>query len=436
MNRSRNITIVTTIILIILVCLGFYWYFFLKTPSSNSRSENSASNSTGFTPYGRAPVTTTQPTTTGTSTNTSTSTATSIAAPIPTLRLLSSTPIGGYGASTTASTTIVRWVDRGRGNIYEADENSLNIVTLSNTLLPRVFMSVWNKNLTALIGSLYPDQSEIPNTVYATLVPQNIPKTTGTSSLNSNVASLAPYALRGSTLPNDIIGYAESPKKDKIFFMVDQNGEGVGYISSTNGSNMVQLFTTPLTQVNVDWPATNIISITTKGSADQGGYLYFVNPTTGAWTKILGPIAGLSAKVSHDGKYALVSVTGTDSNILTSIYNIQKGTGTDAVIRTLADKCAWGNFYTNLVYCGVPTQQITGTYPDDWYKGNISFVDKIWQVNADTGEIHQVSTLVDQSDRLIDAFNLDLDPKDNYLFFMDKNDLSFWSLDLVGSNSQ
>jgi hypothetical protein len=171
--------------------------------------------------------------------------------------------------------------------------------------------------------------------------------------------------------------------------------------------------------------------VTTKGSADQGGFLYFVDPKTGAWKKILGPLPGLSAKVSHDAKYALVSVSGTDNNLLMSIYNVQKGSGVDALIRTIADKCVWGNFYKNLVYCGVPSQQISGVYPDDWYKGTMSFTDKIWQVNADTGEVHLISSIVDQSDRLIDAFNLGLDAKDNYLFFMNKNDLSFWSLDLV-----
>ena len=59
--------------------------------------------------------------------------------------------------------------------------------------------------------------------------------------------------------------------------------------------------------------------------------------------------------------------------------------------------------------------------------------DGILILNAKTGEIHLVSSIVDQSDRVIDAFNLGIDPKDNYLFFMNKNDLTLWSYDLVAS---
>jgi len=406
-------------IILLLAAGGAYWYFFLQNPAPSLTDTGSNSQSTGFTPFGRPSTGTTQ-TPTGNTSATSTP-APVVAKPIPTLRLLSSTPIGGYGASTTASTTIVRWVDRGRGNVYEAHENSLDITTLSNTVLPRMYTSVWNKNLTAFIGSLLQDGKEAPSTVRASLVPQ----------AQASTSSITPYALKGSALPDNIIGYADSPKMDKVFMLMDLGGYAGGYVASVDGSGMKQIFTTPLTQLNVDWPSDNVIALTTKGSADEGGFLYFVDPKTGSWTKVLGPLPGLSAKVSRDAKYAVISAAGDSNNVLTSIYNIQKKTGIDAAIRTIADKCVWGNFYKNLVYCGVPSQQISGVYPDDWYKGTISFTDKIWQVNADTGEVHLISTIVDQSDRIIDSFNFGLDPKDNYLFFMNKNDLSFWSLDLV-----
>src|SRR5262249_7678642 len=111
--------------------------------------------------------------------------------------------------------------------------------------------------------------------------------------------------------------------------------------------------------------------------------------------------------------------------------NVATGKGTDAIIRTLADKCVWGNFYKEIVYCAVPSEQIQAVYPDDWYTGDLSTVDKIWQVSAATGEVKLLSAIVDTADRVIDAFNLGLDDNDNFLLFMNKNDLSLWSLDLV-----
>ncbi|MDE1940897.1 MAG: hypothetical protein KGI66_02145, partial [Patescibacteria group bacterium] len=343
----------------------------------------------------------------------------------------SSTPVGGYGASTTGSTTIVRWIDRGRGNVIEAREDSLGLTTISNTVLPRIYESAWNKNLTSFVGGMLETDTGIPTFVYANIVKR--PGGSSAASSTSTGVESTPFELKGGSLPADVIAFAPSPDGSKIFFMTKESGYGVGYIANYDGSGMKRIFSTPLTQVNVEWPVADTLAIATKGSATEAGFLYFFDIKTGAWKKIAGPLLGLSARVSHDGKYVLLSSTGTAKDVLTAIYNVSKGTYTDAVIRTLADKCAWGNFYQDIVYCAVPSQPVPGTYPDDWYTGTLSTVDKIWQENAQTGEIHLISSIVDQSDRVIDAFNLGLDRKDQYLFFMNKNDLTLWSLDLVAS---
>jgi hypothetical protein len=252
------------------------------------------------------------------------------------------------------------------------------------------------------------------------------------------VQTVTPYELRGKNLPADTIGYAVSPQKDKVFILVQQGSTGsngsIGYVANFDGTKATQIFTTPLTQLNVDWPSDNIITITNKGTADRAGFLYFVNPKTGTWRKILGPLNGLSTKVSPDGKRIFISVSGTSNDVISGIYNVASSSATDVVLHTLADKCVWGNFYTEIVYCAVPFQSISATYPDDWYKGTLSTVDKIWQINAVTGETKLVAPLIGQADRVIDAYNLGVDAKDNYLFFVNKNDLSLWSLDLVRSH--
>ncbi len=416
---SRKLLISISAIAIVLILIAFaYWYFLLHP--SNQTTGTSNSPSTGYSPFGRTPSGSNQGTSTGNTVTNSPSAP--VAIQIPALRLLSATPVGGYAASTTASTTVVRWIDRGRGNVLQATEDSLDIQTLSNTLLPKMYQSVWGKGLNSLIGSVLADDDATVSTLYAAMVPQS----TSTAS--------APYRLQGKNLPADIVSYAVSPKKDRIFLFAVQGGQGIGYVAPFNGGTAVQIFATPVTQVNVSWPEENTIAITTKGSAGEAGFLYFVDPRTGAWKKILGPLPGLSALVSHDARYAIVSITGGADNVLTSIYAIATSSGVDAIIRTLADKCVWGNFYKDMVYCAVPFQPVSGTYPDDWYKGTLSTVDKIWQENAVTGEVHLVSSLFEQAQTNIDAFNLALDDKDNYLFFMNKLDLSLWSLDLVSPN--
>lgn len=418
----KKILIPTVILALILA--GFaYWYFFFHGPGSIITPSVTGGNNSGggFTPFGR--IGGNSGTSTSNNGNQNATTTPIVQVKISTLRRLSDTPIGGYAASTTASTTLVRWIDRGKGNVYELSENSTNVVTLSNTILPRVFESVWNKTMGAFIGVTLQAGANTSSLLYAQILPAS-----------TSTVSIAPYELRGRDLPDGIIAYAASPKRDKIFLLINESGKGVGYVANFDGKSMVKIFDTPLTKVNVDWPEENTIAITTKGSADIDGYLYFVNPKTGIWKKVLGPLPGLSSKVSHDAKNVIFSASVSSGGAVTGILNVAKNSSTDAVVRTLADKCAWGNFFKEVVYCAVPAQPSTDKIPDDWYKGTVLFIDKIWQINASTTEVHLVSSIVDQSDRVIDAFNLGLDDKDDYLFFMNKNDLSFWSFDLVAAH--
>jgi len=421
-TTNRTILSIAAAAIFLAVAGWAYWQFFMNPPSAplSPASGTSQQGSGGFSPLQHGTgATGTNGNGTGAATTTTPGGATSSqSSKLPTLRLLSDAPVGGYAASTTASTTIVRWADRGRGNIYEASYDSSAILTLSNTLVPKIIQSVWNRDLTAFVASMFQDGDLDPTTVYAELA------TRAASSTGS-----APYALQGKSVSGSVIGYAVSPDRTKMFMLLDQGGAGVGYVSSFNGKNLTQIFSTPLTELNVAWPADGIIALTTKGSASYNGYLYFVDPKAGTWKRALGPLPGLSASVSRTGKYVLYS-TANSQGVYTGIYSVASGTSTDAIIRTLADKCAWGNTYRDLVYCGVPVQLPSGTYPNDWYLGTVSTVDGVWQINAANGEVHLISSIIDQSNRPVDTSGLSTDAKDHYLFFMNKNDLSLWSLDL------
>lgn len=417
------------IMIVLAIAGGVYWYLFFYGPG-NGEVIPPTSNGTsgGFIPLnaptGQSLSSTTLDTQTDPDSTVTTNPIGTEQTSVPTLRLLSSTPVGGYGASTTASTTIIRWIDRGRGNILEATTDSTEIITLSNTLLPRVYDSIWDKNLTSIIGSILPSNTDISTTVYAKLNKQTA-TTTATSTEN-----ITPYFLRGKNLPDNMLGFAVSPKGDKIIMIIKENNQSVGYIANFDGTAVTKIFTNPITQLVVEWPEESTIAITTKASAKISGYLYFINPKTGTWKKVLGPIIGMSTKVSHDAKKILVSATSKNGQVTTSIYNIGTTTPTDTTLRTLAEKCTWGKFYKELIYCATPSIPTTATYPDDWYKGIITTYDKIWQLNSNNGDIRLVSSLINQSDRSINVFNMNTDPKDDYLLFMNKDDLSLWSLDL------
>ena len=80
------------------------------------------------------------------------------------------------------------------------------------------------------------------------------------------------------------------------------------------------------------------------------------------------------------------------------------------------------------MYCAVPNTFPVGDYPDAWYQGLVNFSDSIWSINTDTMSATLVYDINKESNNKIDAMNLQLDKNDNYLFFMNKTDLSFCSL--------
>jgi len=156
---------------------------------------------------------------------------------------------------------------------------------------------------------------------------------------------------------------------------------------------------------------------------------------TGVLTQILGNMPGLATKVSKDAIRVLYSSATKDTNMTkTIIYEINTGKSTEMIFRTFADKCVWSSKFKEEVYCALPSKITTGIYPDDWYLGKVSFIDDIWLLNSTTGQIHRVSKLLSQANQLIDVFNIELDTNGDFLYFMNKNNLSLWSLDLVSSN--
>jgi len=426
--------ILYTILALVIVAMIFagYWYFFLRLPEFPDLVPEPVPTS-GFQPFGRVGQTP-DPSPTSVvvvATSTPVTIATTTIPKLPALRELSGTPVGGFGIFSTKSTTTLRWVDRGRGNVYEIINNSPSVTTLSNTIVPRIYESLWNQNQSAFIGAMLQSNDE-PAFIYGRLEAQSLPKIGTSTPATTTPTSLTPFVLKGRNLPDGVLAYAVSPKGDRVFLLVNENDRSIGYVSSFDGRTTTRIFDTPMSQVVAEWPEENIIAITTKASASQEGYLYFVNPKTGVWKKILGPQRGLTTKVSRDGKKVFYSTTGSESGVRSFIYTVSSGISLDAVIRTFADKCTWGNLHKDIVYCGVPIQWPPGArYPDDWYKGLVTLTDKIWQVSATTAEIELVSDLLSQAKQIIDVYNMNIDNNDNYLVFMNKEDLSLWQLDLL-----
>jgi len=416
---KKLLTLIILLILLIVVGAGYYWLVYRGEPIPLTVTEE---NPNGFNPFNRNTVT--PPSNSNQPVGTTTKPAqVTEEREIPTLRLISATPVGGFSASTTASTTVVRYVDRGAGHIFEAYSDREEIEKLSNTTLPRIYESYWNKNLNAVILRYIKSNTDTIVNFYGEIRPTT--KATSTDPINTT-----PYEVRGKFLSAGIDSIAVSPKGDRVFTLNIEDGRGIGYISGFDESKKTKILDIPLTQLSIAWPEENTAIVTTKASGMARGYVYSLNITTGLFQKIMGDIVGLTTKASTDAKRILFSNSANNS-IKTSVFNISESKTASVIFKTLPEKCVWSNINKNDLYCAVPVEIPSGTYPDDWYRGKISFIDQIWHLDTNTGEVNLLANLLNLSNKLIDAVDLTLDKKEDYLYFINKNDLSLWSLDLT-----
>ncbi len=417
----------TILILFILIILGILVYLYLllhgATPAPLSQVTPVPTASTELFPFGNPTPLVTPVVTTGTgSTQGGTGTAI-VPVSVPKLQHISLLPIAGAMASTTASSTIIRYVDRGTGHIIDRKLDDVNAVTISNTTIPKVYEAFWNKKGTALLMRYVVELNDSISTFYAAL--------TSVSSSGAATSSLqtTPYELKGSYLLNNMKNVAISPRGDRmVYTAIDASGL-TAIISNLDGTNKKIIWGSPLVNWQVEWPEENTLSFTTAPSALATGFSYLINTTNGKVTKVLGPVTGLTTLVSKDAKKVLFSES-KGGTFATGFYDIKTGQVTEATFRTLPEKCVWSTLNKNVLYCALPIETTNAQYPDDWYKGKVSFTDQIWYINADTGEARLLSNLYSDSKTLIDATHLTLDNTENVLLFTNKNDLQLWSLDV------
>ncbi len=414
-------------ILITLLILGiigggaYYWFFYKNNTDSTIETETPTDNTPTkkFTPINRSNTNTNNTEKVSTSTKNTNIENVNNTVKMPALRKISDVPVGGYMASSTASSTVIRYIDRGTGHIFETRSDTNSVEKISNTTIARVYESYWNNTANKGIFRYIKENSNIITNLYGEILPSS---NTGTTS------DKTAYQTKGLILSSNITEMAISPKGDRLFSFYNEDNGGVGYISMLNGSKNTKLWNTPFKQLYFDWPEENTIVATNKPSGYSFGYSYTIDAKTGISKKIINQILGLSVKLSPDAKNAILSSGG--SNISTFLFNIKNNSYQSVIFKTLAEKCIWSKIRNNMIYCAVPTEIPQGLYPDDWYKGKISFTDRIWSFNIDSGEVHMLADLSSLAKTFIDTMNLKLDSKENFLYFINKNDLSLWSLDL------
>jgi len=309
-----------------------------------------------------------------------------------------------------ASTT-VRYVERETGHIYEIGFDAQNRQRLSNTTILKTFESFWSPKADRAIIRYFEDQT-------AGQGPYLNAKTFSLNLNNPNSTSSTVF------FPKGILGMAVSPTEEKAFYLFSLNETARGAVSGFENKAPKEIFNNPFGEFNVFWPKSDLIVLLTKPSFDVKGYLYSLNPSSGAFSKIMGDINGLTALVSPDFSKVIYGQSMA-SSLVTKVFLPKDNSSADLEFTTFPEKCVFSKANKNIVYCAVPDNLPRAEYPDDWYQGIIFFKDSMWQKDFSTGK-----TTIIMNNINADIINPLLTKDDGYLIFTDKDDNTLWSLKL------
>jgi len=408
MTNKKTIYISTGIVLLVALSVGtFLWL----RPASSTNTTNTVD-----TPFGEG-----DGTSVSTSNNSETNTAPTLTGqsntPVSGLQKISVAPISGATVFSQGSTTLVRYMDKATGNMYEFNATNNTTKRISNTTLPKISEVFWGYQ---------------QNTVFARAIKDGVLQTF-VGSIATSSASSTESRLEGSYLSNNIFSFSVSPNKDKTFFLLPEQGGTTGYLADSKGLQAKTLWKFPSTEWIASWPKNDTIFLNTKASFMSEGYLYALNVKTGGMSPVLGHIQGLTTLVSPDGTYVLYSQS-ENNNISSHLLNTKTSQDTALAFTTLPEKCSWITVIKFI--CGVPSTTQNSPLPDSWYMGTTSFNDSLQALDVvvlpgeNNNNIDGSFDLKAIAGLDIDVIHPQVSPDGTLLIFENKKDFSLWILPL------
>jgi len=316
-------------------------------------------------------------------------------------------------AASTASTTVettpadteVRFIERQSGNIYSFLVHDRVLTRISNRTLPGIQEASWTSD---------------GGRAFARYLTRSA----------DGVEHVDTYALpadggEGYFLEQDLESVAVQGTST-VFSLLPSSSGSIGSLSAPDGTNIRTLFTSTISRLRAAFSGSDLVA-TTKASSGLDGYAFLVSRTDGSFTRILGPLRGLSTLPNPQSGSVLYSFNDR-GKLSAHVLDLACHTATPLPLATLSEKCVWV-FGERALYCAIPTT-VQGNLPDDWYQGVLSFTDRIWRVDLET----RLATLIVDPKEVgeveIDAVSLAIDSQEDVLVFTNKKDGSLWVYDL------
>ncbi len=400
-TRVIIIAIVITFLLAILGVVGWFW-----GRGGTEVNKNIQGGILNFFPFGNGPL--------GTGSGGEGGKSLDSAVELPALRQLSKEPIAGAIAFTIGNRYGIRYSERATGHTFDAFTDDAVPRRVSNTTIPKVYEALWFPDISSVILR-YLEEDESITTYFGTL--------------KKGDAAQETRELVGAFLPKNIRELVRSQGGGKIAYIA-KSGAGESLIlAEPSGTNAKELFSSAIRGWTIGWPATSTIMLATKPSFAAPGYLYLINTGNGKVVRLMGERRGLTTLINPQLTSVLFSES-TETDMALNVLDIKSGAIVELPLATLAEKCVWSEEEKLTAFCAAPASLPSASYPDDWYQGTVSFSDELWKIDAASGSVTLLDELLDDAGTSIDATHLQMSSDEAYLFFINKNDSTLWSLKL------
>lgn len=390
------------ILILALISIAFGLWFLLmgknqKTPTNQTGDEN-------LFPFGQGAGTTPiNPLITDNSTTSSIDSNY-----IPQLRKISETPVAGGVVFTNKLGTIIRYVERATGHIFETYSDSLEVKRISNTTIPKIEEALWSNQGSSVLLRYLRDDNQTIRTFYARISTTTVPD----------------QAIEGIFLPDNITKL--NVFGDRAFYTSKTENGSTGIIANLDGTKKIALINSSFGSWNHTWTQPGSVLLFPSPSALAIGFIYTLNTTSGEYIKVSQGAPGLSGLSNKDGSLVLMSGKKA-SGVGTAILKIKTGETINLSLQTMTDKCVWSVIDAVILYCAVPQALPAGNYPDMWYQGKVTTNDSVWKINTETGDTEEILSPQFEALEEMDITNLSLDQQENVLLFINKKDLMLWA---------
>lgn len=326
----------------------------------------------------------------------------------PRLWRVSTAPVAGSGFVSIGSTTVLRYIERSTGHVFDVDPMTGMVTRRTNRLIPKVYEASIGKS----------------DTIVARTITDAGERETFVGSLGTTTEDgFTP--LIGTDLGASIRDIAFDA--DGVVFLADTASGGSQLVrAKIDGSEPSILRAFGAGDFNLSLLNDGRIILVEKPSSGMPGYAYAMG--TGL-VPLARAVPGLTLVARTSSSTAALIGTDNGSSLSLSVRPTLDSASLTLDIHTVADKCIWMSGQSFTAYCAVPQEAPAPGFLTNWHRGTVHTSDSWYVVDGSAGTSDSFFEM--KSDDAIDVERPTTDGGGNFIAFMNARDKSLWLLRII-----